>query len=624
MRNPLFYIPIFLLFCWLSSLSKIQAQATILPTAIQQPLEEAVQLYDNKHYKKASLILDDLITQVQAMDNKQLLGQLYFNLGTFYKTRNVESKSLDLFLQSSQLLDRQFSTERSNIIVPPMEESPSTYLLDIPKDAAMICDVYNKIGGVYFKQQNYKKAKKYWKKAYKVAKRYKSARALAKAYNNLGELDRIQNRPTQALNYYKQALLLQETIKDSTGILISWSNIGTIYLERDHADSAKYYYDKAYQAAQHLNNPTSLLCAYRDYGVYYHRYHSSKEALSWNKKTLQLAQQEQDLDILVNVHKRLANLYEQQQEWDSLLIHQELWSNLQQEKFQQKRQKMAMQIEAEYIVHQQEKEVQRLRQQAVLEEEKNRRRDTLQWSISIGLLFLLLGTLWILRLTRKRDQEATVHLHEIEQQNAEKEILLKEIHHRVKNNLQVVTSLLHLQSYDIEDPATRLLFDQSQYRINSMAMIHEMLYQSHDLSAIDYQQYLKQLVNKLVRSIKGSEEAIQLDLSIAPIRLNIDTAIPLGLLSTELITNSLKYGLDQGKDSILTVHLQPHDTAYLLKIGDNGKGMELDWTKAVSPQSLGLRLIKQLSRQLDGKLVQTKEKPGVHYELSFQEVVLPS
>lgn len=624
MRPILLYIPVFCLLCWLSVLSSATAQGSLLPAAEQHLLDKGIQLYDNKQYQEATLIFDDLIAKTQQIDNKQLLGQIYFNLGVFYKSKHVESKSLELFLRSSKLLDDQFAVERSNIIVPPMEESPNTYLLEIPKDAAMVCEVYNKIGGVYFNQQNYRKAKKYWKKTYEVAKRYKSAYALAKAYNNLGELERLANQPTQALNYYQQALLLQETIKDSVGILVSWSNIGTIYLQKGHADSAKYYYDKAYQVALLLHDTTHLLHAYRDYGAYYQQYHTPEQALLWNKKTLYLAKQEQDIDLLVEVHRRLAKLYEQQQEWDSLVVHQELWSSLQQEKLQQKRQKMAMQIEAEYIVNQQEKEVQRLHQEAALEEEKNRRKDTLQWSISFGLLFILLGTLWVLRLTKKHDKAVTTHLHEIEQQNAEKEILLKEIHHRVKNNLQVVTSLLHLQSYDIEDPATRLLFDQSQYRINSMAMIHEMLYQSHDLLAIDYQKYLEQLVTKLVRSIKGHEAAIQLDLAISPIRLNVDTAIPLGLLITELITNALKYGLDKGKESILTVHLTPQDvSSYLLEIGDNGKGMEKDWTKAAPPQSLGLRLVKQLSRQLEGELLQVKERPGLHYKLHFKEVTAP-
>lgn len=618
------YITLIWCFCWCCSYLPTKAQIIPLPAPNQQLLNRGIELYNNEKYKEAYQLFEELITTVKKEANRQLLGQVYFNLAAFYEVHNHQSKSLDLLLLSSELLESQFATERSNIIVPDMDESPSTYLLNVPKDAALICEVYNKIGGVYFKQQNYKKAKKYWKKTYKIAKQYKSAKALASACNNLGELKRLNNKPKEALSYYNRALLIQKNVQDSMGMLVSWGNIGTIHLRSGYSDSAKYYYDKAYQLAQLLNDTTALLYICKDYGVYYQLQNATQKALKWTHKSLQLAGKKGDTDVIIEAHKNLAQLYEQAQNWDSLLAHQKIWSELQQKKTQQGRKKMIMQIEAEYVVNQQEKEVLRLRQAAALNKERNRQKDIIQWSISLGLLLLLLTTLWILYLTQKHNRATTTHIHEIEQQNAEKEILLKEIHHRVKNNLQVVTSLLHLQSYDIEDPKTKALFDQSQHRINSMAMIHEMLYQSRDLSAIDYQKYLKQLIHKLVSSIKGTENAVQLDIDIMPIHLNIDTAIPLGLLITELITNSLKYGLDKGKDSLLTVHLKTcNDFSYLLEIGDNGKGMKEEWTKSTKPQSLGLRLVKQLSLQLNGQLTQQREMSGTHYQLHFKEISSP-
>lgn len=617
----LFYtIPIWCL-CWFCCCTAATAQDNALSVQHQQLLDKGFNLYDNKEYAAASSLFDKLIAAAQKEANQKQLGQLYLELGTFYQKQELYSKSLDLLLQSSVLLASSFSTERSNIIIPELEESPNTYLLEIPKDAAIICEVYNKIGGVYFKQQNYKKAKKYWKKTYQVAEQYKSAKHLASACNNLGELERLDNNLEKALNYYNRALFLQKTTKDSLDMLVSWSNIGSIHLKMGKAALAKQYYDEAYQVAKNSNNTTALLYSYRDYSAYYQQKKQVNQSLQWTKKSLALAQEQGRTDIRLEAHKRLAELYEQQKLWDSLVVHQELWSKLQQENIQQGRKKMTLQIEAEFLVNQQEKEVLRWRQETLLAKEKNYKKDLLQWAISISLLLLLLPALWGLYLTKKHNREVSTQMQHIEQQNAEKEILLKEIHHRVKNNLQVVTSLLHLQSHDIKDPATRALFDQSQYRINAMAMIHEMLYQSSDLSAIDYQTYLKQLINKLVRSIKGSETAVQLELNITPLHLNIDTAIPLGLLINELITNSLKYGLDKGKDSILTVHLTASKEGnYLLEIGDNGKGMQNDWTKTAKPQSLGLRLVKQLALQLEGQLIQQKDKPGTHYQLQFKEV----
>ena len=130
---------------------------------------------------------------------------------------------------------------------------------------------------------------------------------------------------------------------------------------------------------------------------------------------------------------------------------------------------------------------------------------------------------------------------ELSIRNQEKEILLKEVHHRVKNNMQIITSLLSLQSFNITDKNTKKLFRNSQHRINSMALIHEMLYQSENLSKINYSQYLKQLIDNLISSFKGNKHSISIDLDVPDMYLNIDTAIPLGILINEILTNSLKY-----------------------------------------------------------------------------------
>jgi two-component sensor histidine kinase len=319
----------------------------------------------------------------------------------------------------------------------------------------------------------------------------------------------------------------------------------------------------------------------------------------------------------------LALLFEHQKNWDSLLYHQRQWAVLKELYEAQSRKKLTMQIEAEYAVNQQEKELLQLRQEAQLEEERNRRKDIIQWAICCGLLLLLFAALWIIYLKRKHNKELKKHLKKIKLQHEEKEMLLQEIHHRVKNNLQVVTSLLNVQSQSITDPTTKALFDQSQYRINSMAMIHKMLYQSNDLSAINYKTYLEQLVKELLHSVKGEDTKVQLDINIAPVQLNMDTAIPLGLIINELVTNALKYGLPKEQESVLKVHLKTiYENSYLLEISDNGAGMVQDWTKVSAPSSssLGLRLVRKLSRQLKGELQLVPTSTGTHYRLYFKEI----
>ncbi|BDS10082.1 PAS domain-containing protein [Aureispira anguillae] len=209
--------------------------------------------------------------------------------------------------------------------------------------------------------------------------------------------------------------------------------------------------------------------------------------------------------------------------------------------------------------------------------------------------------------------------------NEEKDVLLKEIHHRVKNNLQVITSLLSLQSSYLASNEQRKLFTDSQYRINSMAMVHEMLYQSDNLSKVDYQDYLSELSQFLIRSVKGSSNNIHLILDVPKMSLGIDTAIPLGLLINEVLTNSLKYGVqgnDKGTISIKIrrkINDKSEKPSFVLEIGDDGAGYP-DTINFRNSNSLGLKLIHNLTRQLEGTLEKDNTRKGTNYIICFNEI----
>jgi two-component sensor histidine kinase len=208
----------------------------------------------------------------------------------------------------------------------------------------------------------------------------------------------------------------------------------------------------------------------------------------------------------------------------------------------------------------------------------------------------------------------------LQNSNKEKAVLLKEVHHRVKNNLQIITSLLNLQARGIEDERTRDLFEMSLNRIQSMATVHELLYQSENFSKINYQKYLKTLVFPLLVSMKGMENNIDLRLDIEEIELNINTAIPLGLLINEILTNSLKHGIVGENQGIIYITLcKIEGDHYELLIGDDGVGFDEDLNDA-SVDTLGLQLIVSLSDQLSGTLIRDRSRKGTHYIIRFMEI----
>jgi PAS domain S-box-containing protein len=184
----------------------------------------------------------------------------------------------------------------------------------------------------------------------------------------------------------------------------------------------------------------------------------------------------------------------------------------------------------------------------------------------------------------------------------EKEILLQEVHHRVKNNLQMIESLLRLQAYAVTDPALRELVRDSQNRVHAMALVHEQLYGTHDLAHIDFATYLRELAASVLRSYEGRSAQITLTFDIDDMAaLDIDTAIPLGLVLTELVSNSIKHAFRDGRAGTIAVGLHADAGSLALSVRDDGVGLAETFDPRATG-SLGLQLVGDLTEQLGGAL----------------------
>jgi len=233
--------------------------------------------------------------------------------------------------------------------------------------------------------------------------------------------------------------------------------------------------------------------------------------------------------------------------------------------------------------------------------------------------YLLLGVFGkhLLR-THERLQDSKS---EIEAGIAEKEVLLRTVHHRVKNNLQTVSSLLSLQSKNTDNNKIKELAISSQLRINSMAMIHEMLYMQNNISKIAFKPYLQELTDFLIKSANSKNLDITVHIDMPEVNLGLDTTIPLGLLINEAVTNSLKYGFPentQGRiDIVLKEDIKDSHT-YFLDITDNGIGFPNEINHKTT-KSLGLKLMHNLGRQLRGSVTRIKSDIGTGYHIIFKD-----
>jgi PAS domain S-box-containing protein len=204
---------------------------------------------------------------------------------------------------------------------------------------------------------------------------------------------------------------------------------------------------------------------------------------------------------------------------------------------------------------------------------------------------------------------------EIEESLREKEVLLKEIHHRVKNNLQVISSILNLQSSFVEDEQTLEILQESRNRIRSMAIIHENLYRTEDFSSIKFSNYLDNLANSLIASYRINQQ-IEMVTDFDDVDLMLDQAIPCGLLVNELITNALKYAWKEGEAGTIRISFKQHDQWALLEISDDGVGLPFDFEEMKS-DTLGLQLVITLVEQLDGSITADISK-GTKYLIKFE------
>ncbi|HBB35335.1 MAG TPA: hypothetical protein DDZ80_00450 [Cyanobacteria bacterium UBA8803] len=213
---------------------------------------------------------------------------------------------------------------------------------------------------------------------------------------------------------------------------------------------------------------------------------------------------------------------------------------------------------------------------------------------------------------RKRTEE------QLKTSLAEKEVLLREIHHRVKNNLNVIHSLLNMQARTIPDEALKNVLFDSQRRLQTMALIHEQLYQSKSLAKIDFAEYLHRLVRNLFAAANLNHQAIQVEIKAEPLALNLEAAIPIALIINELLTNSFKHAFPAGHSGIISVKFDRDDDKTLhLSISDNGVGLppNLDLHKT---SSLGMRLVHILVQQLRATLTVTNNN-GTSFHLTFSQ-----
>lgn len=394
----------------------------------------------------------------------------------------------------------------------------------------------------------------------------------------------------------------------------------------------KYYLELIKLAVQLQKNHEITTDVYYEIGQYFIDKQQYGKALSYLQKALYASEGTSSLSLTKDIHLMLYRADSGMGNWTSATQHLLRHKLLNDSIFNETKNWQIEELQVQFETAKREKDIKLLNNQNQLQrirvEEANRTKNI---SLTVGvLLLIIIGLLFNRYLIKQRsNRKLEVNQKELDQKNSfletlnaeqdkllkEKEWLIKEVHHRVKNNLQMVTSLLYSQSVYLEDGKAKLAVKDSLRRMQAMSLIHQKLYQDENISTISMPQYVNDLVLYLQESVDAGNHIVFIK-TIEPLDLDVSQAIPLGLIITESIVNAIKYAFLNEQKGIVRINLQYDGPDHLLlKISDNGVGFPTGFD-ALEHNSLGLDLMQGLTKQLKGSF-NIENNEGVHITVRF-------
>jgi len=481
---------------------------------------------------------------------------------------------------------------------------------------------------------------------------------LAHLYDDLGQTNEsieyyqtiFKQEPPKPIDYYytREAgffvrALINQNRKDEAGLFLldfakkypPVDNLGKASLARTFA----YYYNSIHNynlADRHTqemiklepllgrNNEIKRDVEY-DIGQYYLGKQQFLNASTHFEKALEEAVLNNSVNTIKDIHLMLFKTDSSLGNYISSIRHLNQFKQLNDSIFNETKSRQIEEVEAKYETEKKEHNIKLLEKESSLQQNKLvQASSTRNWILGGTALLLVIVVLLIRNVSLKQRTNKKLKLQqmEIENQNGslrhlvnEKEWLLKEIHHRVKNNLQIVMSLLNSQSAYIDNDAALTAIHDSQHRVHAMSLIHQKLYGSGNVSSIDISSYIRELVFYLSDSFDTGQR-IRFDLNIKPLQIDVSQAVPLGLILNEAITNSIKYAFPDAKDGVVSILLSAiPPNQCLLSISDNGIGIPPHFANK-RPGSLGMSLMAGLTEDLDGKF-SIENNNGTIIRISF-------
>ena len=605
-----------------------------------------------KYFGKEAITLSKLLEDSKKeASSTEKLGRLYQNVGESETARVHYGQSLAIY---ESIGDSAGISHIENLIgishkkMGEYEEALVHYKrsLAIRKeldDKNRVAQTTNNIGNVMRLQGKLDSALSHYMDALAVFEALHDSSNMTNSLNNIGLIHKSNNDTDLALKYYRRVLDIRTLLNDQRGLQSIRNNLAIVYREQGMRDSALYFFNQNYDYAwSHGIKDAEALALHNAASVYMDDGQWDK-AVNGFKAALKIREELKDRWGVASCNQNLGECYYRMGEYQKAIpfaeaaldISTEIGSELQTEstlkilhrsyaelgvfekayEYQIRRTALSdslfaidranaiSEMEAKYENEKSVQEVELANQRNALQEEKIKRQQTTRnfLYVVIGLILLIvLVYVQRTRILRKTNAELLTQKDVLAKNAQEKEMLLNEIHHRVKNNLQVVSSLLNMQSREVKDEKVLNALKEGRDRVHSMALVHQMFYQEHeDAASIEAHRYIEKLSDSLLRSYGGDQDGIELKLEVEECLLDIDRATLIGLIVNELVSNSLKYAFIGKSAGILTVSLKSSKTDYALIVSDNGSGKS---QKTRVSSSFGLKLVDSMTKKLKGTM----------------------
>ncbi|WP_456438460.1 tetratricopeptide repeat-containing sensor histidine kinase [Psychroserpens sp.] len=449
--------------------------------------------------------------------------------------------------------------------------------------------IYHSLGVMFHTSDSYEKALEYYSTSYELAIKAKDSALIKKCLINLGSVNSSLEQFDKAAFYMEKSfdIKLRPELDYST-----YCNLGYLYTKQEKYDKALPYLLKATE--QHQDNPDSEINLY----FLLHLKAISKDTIGMTPILKRVKSALNDVVGLRNkslLLRNLADYYKSIGNYKDAITYRDEYIKVFEDIKEKQRDETVYELETKYETEKKDTELKLLK----VEGEKKEQQKRLYSILAIAGLCIagLLGYFGY----KNRQKNKTLNSQNtlLEKTIDEKNVLLKEVHHRVKNSFQIVSSLLYLQSENVTDHKAKLAIKEAENRVRSMVLVHQKLYNKDELVGINSKEYISDLVKDIIDSHQVQKEPIQYHLNIEPLVLDIETMTPLGLILNELIINTMKHAFESDvSNNQINIDFTKVNDELILKVTDNGKGFEGD----IKQTSFGIKLMKALSKQLKAKL----------------------